>query len=245
MIFSVAGEGAVGGVARSKWEWLAPASGLAFVALTIASFALLSLPGYGASRSAVAFYFVHHHRLVLVAGSLEGLALVAFLWFLGGLASALRAAGQSELAAVAFGGGLLGLAIGAAGTMIMTALSLRVARDDPSLAKGLYDLRAASSTFLAFPLAALAMATALAMLRGRLRPVSYGFLSVLTGLVTLGRAGALVDSGFYSPGGGYGFYTSILVLFWVVMTSLVLGLGGPAAEELEPLLAARSSSREG
>ena len=218
-------------MAGSRWEWLAPVGGIAFVALTIASFALLSLPAYGASEQTVATYFVHHHRLVLVASSLEGLALVAFLLFLGGLANALRAVGQGELATVAFGGGLLGLAIGAVGTIIITALSLRVARDDPSLAKGVYDLRAASSTFLAFPLAALAIATALAMRRGRLRPAVYGALSLATGLVTLGRGGALAHSGFYSPGGGYGFYTSILILLWVLMTSLVLGFGGPAAKE--------------
>jgi len=210
---------------------LAPAGGVAFVALTVASFALLSLPAYGASEQTIASYFVHHHRLVLVASSLEGLALLAFLVFLGGLAGVLRSADQSELAAVAFAAGLLGLAIGAVGTIIITALSLRVARDDPSMAKGVYDLRAASSTFLAFPLAALAIATALAMWRGRLRPAVYGAVSLATGLVTLGRAGALAHSGFYSPGGGYGFYTSILILFWVLMTSLVLGFGGPAAQE--------------
>jgi hypothetical protein len=92
------------------------------VALTIASNTLLSLPGYGASQGTVAGYFIHHQRQVLVAGILEGLAFVAFLWFLGGLASALRAAGQGQLAAIAFGGGLLGLAIGAVDTIIVTGL---------------------------------------------------------------------------------------------------------------------------
>lgn len=224
-------------LAKASWERLAPLSGVAFVVLIVISNAIFSPPGYGASRLRLTAYFLDHHRRGLVAGMLAGLALVAFLWLLGSLARALREAGEERMAAIAFGGGLLGLAVGAVQTIILTGLAFRVARDDPGLVKGLYDLRATTSTMLAFPLAALAAATAVAVLRGRSLPAWYGWASALTGLVTIFRGGALAHNGFYSPGGGYGTITFIVILLWVLATTFVLmrestparaGLGTPA-----------------
>jgi hypothetical protein len=195
----------------------------------VASTALFSPPGYGASRARLTAYFLHHHQRGLVAGILAGVALVAFLWLLGSLASALRAGGEGRLAAIAFGGGLVALAVGAGQTIILTGLAFRVALDDPTLVKGLYDLRATTSTMLAFPLAALAAATALAVLRGRMLPPWYGWASATTALVTIFRGGALAHSGFYAPGGGYGSITFVVILIWVLATSGVLILRTPAA----------------
>jgi hypothetical protein len=201
-----------------------------FVGLAIASYATTSLPGYTDSNATVTRYFLHHHREGQLAMVLEGLGLIAFLWLIGTLTSALRVYGQGHLAAIAFGAGLIAIAIGAFNTIIVTALSLHVAEDSPNLVKGLYDLRATASTLLAFPLAALTAATALAMFRGRLVPVWYGIVSAITGLITLGRGSALAAHGFYAPGGGYGLATSVAILFWALTTSFALAFAGPAPQ---------------
>ncbi len=220
---------------RWDWERLAPLSGFAFVALVVVSNALFSPPGYGASNARLVAYVVHHHRRGLVAGILAGLALIALLWLLGSLATALHAGGERRLAAIAFGGGLLALAVGALQTILLTGLAFRVAYDDPGSVKGLYDLRAAIGTLLAFPLAALAAATAIAVLRGGLLRRWYGWASAVAAAVTIIRGGALAHSGFYSPGGGYGVLTYIVVLLWVLATSVVLIMrpshpGSPAVQ---------------
>ncbi len=75
---------------------------------------------------------------------------------------------------------------------------------------------------------ALAAATALAVLRGRMLPPWYGWASATTALVTIFRGGALAHGGFYAPGGGYGSITFIVILIWVLATSGVLILRGPA-----------------
>jgi len=216
----------------TRWDWqrLGPASGVVFVGLAVASLAVSSLPGYGESRSTLTAYFLQHHRRGQVAVVLEGLGLIAFLWLIGTLRSALRVRGQDHLATIAFGAGLIAVTIGAFDTIILSALSFRIAEDAPRLVKGLYDLRATASTMLAFPLAALTAATALAMRRGRLVPAWYGVVSAVTALITIGRGGALAHHGFYSPGGDYGLITSIAILFWALTTSLTLAFGGPAPE---------------
>jgi hypothetical protein len=212
-----------------RWERLAALSGFGFVALVVASNALFSPPGYGASNARMVAYMVDHHRRGLVAGILAGLALIALLWLLGSLASALYAGGERRLAAIAFGGGLLALAVGALQTILLTGLAFRVAYDDPGAVKGLYDLRAAIGTLLAFPLAALGAATAIAVLRAGLLPRWYGWASAVTAVVTIVRGGALAHSGFYSPGGGYGVLAYVVVLLWVLATSVVLMMRPPLA----------------
>ena len=222
-------------MARWDSERLAPLSGFGFVALVVAGNALFSPPGYGASNARLVAYVLEHHRRGLVAGILGGLALIAFLWLLGSLASALYAGGERRLAAIAFGGGLLALTVGALQTILLTGLAFRVVYDDPGSVKGLYDLRAAIGTLLAFPLAALAAATAIAVFRGGLLRRWYGWASAVTAVVTIVRGGALAHSGFYSPGGGYGVIAYVVVLLWVLATSVVLIMrpsqsGSPAVQ---------------
>jgi hypothetical protein len=213
-------------VAVVRWERLAWLSGPAFVACTVVAALVFSPPGYGAPRAQLVTYLVRHYRRGEVAGLLGGLALISFLVLLAALVSVLRARGAGWPAEVVFGSGLVALAIGALQAVVVLALSYRIAKDDhdPSLAKGIYDLQTGTSTLLAFPLASLMAAAALASFRPGRLPRWYAFGSAAAGVVVLVRGGALAHTGFYSPGGGYGTVAYVAFLLWVLATSAVLAV---------------------
>ena len=99
---------------RWSWDRLAALSGIVFVGLFIASFfAAPKPPDLNDSRLQWVNYFLDHHRAVKISGILGGLAVIAFVWFLGSLGTAIRASGEQRVAAIAFGGGLVtaGLAL--------------------------------------------------------------------------------------------------------------------------------------
>ncbi len=75
-----------------KWSWerLAAATGLAFIALLIASAAIFSPPSATKPAQKITAYFLHHHRAGIVSGVLSGVAVIFFLWAMGSLAAALR-----------------------------------------------------------------------------------------------------------------------------------------------------------
>src|SRR2546428_12671028 len=97
---------------QSTWERLAPLTGLVFVAIVVAVFAIGgSTPGdHDTAQQVQAFYGQHHDKHSALA-FLPALSLPFLLFFVSSLRYELRrAGGTGQLANAAFGGGVLAAA---------------------------------------------------------------------------------------------------------------------------------------
>jgi hypothetical protein len=207
-----------------KWSWdrIAAGSGIVGVAgLLIGTFLPGSPPTVTDSRAKVIHYFVSHHRRGLVAEIIVGLGLLALIWFVGTISSAIRSKGQERLAAIALGGGIAAIGIAFIGTAINTALFYSVAHDT-LLAKPLFVTSVVATTLIGFPAAALLFAVTIAVARSHMFPRWYVWPSGLAALALLFSGGAFAAKGFYSPTGGYSIISFIVFLVWAVVTALLL-----------------------
>ena len=208
-----------------KWsaDRLAATSGFVFVALSVAAFAVVpSPPSLGSPTAKTAAYYVEHHRGGLVQAVLFGLAVIAFLWFVGSVSAVLREAGEARLATVALGGGIAAAGLSLLGTTIEAALFERVALESPSLVNGLHVVAVTASTLIGLAAATLAFATAIAVWRSRALPAWYAIASAVGGVIFLFGGGALTFSGFYSPEGAYTAIGTLVFLLWVLITTVEL-----------------------
>jgi hypothetical protein len=98
----------------SRWERLAPLTGVVFVALAIVSIILSgSTPDSTDTTAGVVGFWQAHDSREMTSGLLGALAVVFFLWFLGSLRSALgRSERQSERLATTVFAGFLVFAVG-------------------------------------------------------------------------------------------------------------------------------------
>ena len=152
------------------WERWAPLSGIIFVGLTVPTLFLppKSPPGAGAPAAEWASFVQDHRSALLVSVCLSGLAVVAFMFFLGSLATRLRAAGQELLAVVALGAGLVTAAVWYVWLSFEGVLAWTSAEGlDPTVVK---TLLAAADFAFPFPVAALVVASSLAAWRSATWP---------------------------------------------------------------------------
>lgn len=209
---------------RLNWERLAAASGAVFVALFVAGFVLAvsEQPSLGDPNADWVTWVGDNRRELKVAAILLGLALVAFLWFVGSVAHALHRVGEERLASVATASGAAMAAIAIVGVTLVTALAWRVAGEAPRLTKPLFEVQLVAFTLISFPVAAFAYTTAVATWRSRLFPRWYAAPAGLAALAFLFGGGALALKGFYAPDGAYALITTIAFLVWVLVTSVLL-----------------------
>ena len=107
---------------NARWEQKGAAGGIVFVVLQMASQALIQIggaePPFDATTETIAAFFrARNSQLFAVGEYLSSLSLIAFLWFLGSLWSALRR-GEGEpawLSLVALASGLMVVATVRAG----------------------------------------------------------------------------------------------------------------------------------
>jgi hypothetical protein len=207
---------------RWSWDRIAAGSGIVGVAgLLVGTFLPGSPPTVTDSRAKVIHYFVSHHRRGLVAEIIIGLGLLALIWFVGTISSAIRSKGQERLAAIALGGGIAAIGISFIGTAINTALFYSVAHDT-LLARPLFITSVVATTLIGFPAAALLFAVTIAAARSHMFPRWYVWPSGLAALALLFSGGALATKGFYSPTGGYAIISFIVFVVWVVLTAVLL-----------------------
>jgi glucan phosphoethanolaminetransferase (alkaline phosphatase superfamily) len=216
-----------------RWnpERIAPASGLAaIVLLLISTFLPGTPPKIAAASPKIVHYFASHHRSGLVASVLGALGVIAVLWFIGTLASAIRRSGEDRLGPIALAGGVAAVAFVAVGGIISTALFFDVAKTSPGLAKPLYQTGTIATTLVGFPTAVLIAAAAIASFRRGLFPRWYAGGSGLAALVVVFSGAALAHKGFYSPTGAYAIIAFIVFLVWIAVTSGLLILQAEPAQ---------------
>jgi hypothetical protein len=221
------------------WERVGAATGIAFVAFLIASFAVVppSPPGLADPAADIKSFYVDHASGFQASAYLSGLWAFFFLWFLGSLRAALARAegGAARVSGIVTGAGVLTLALGLFGIALNDVLATRIAAEaDQYVIRALYDAQAIATALASFPLAALSGATAVVGRRTSVLPAPVtwlGFLLVPAWLVA--GVGVFVETGAFSPTGAVGFVVFLVWTAWVlaVSASLLRAAGAPVAAD--------------
>jgi hypothetical protein len=187
-------------VTTQRWERYAPWTGVLGVVLWVAGFLIVSrgfIAQDATPEQVLALYQTNGGPLI--AGSfIFMLGTLAFVWFLGSLASSLRSAegGVGRVASIAFGGGL---AMAVCALLLPSggmAVALAAGTISPTSADALHRLPGVFYIGVELFAAVLVAATGLVALRTAVLPRWFAWLSLLLALVLLippvGWAGVLV-----------------------------------------------------
>jgi hypothetical protein len=189
---------------------LVPLTGVLFVVLTVASFAVAGdTPDADDPIGEVVEFWIDHEGQALFGAILGALAAVALLFFAASLRSALRRGedGAGVLSVAAMGGGIVAAAGIGTDSAFRFALGDLADDVDPVVTQTLNALWADFFFPMVVGLATLILATSLAALRTRVIPVWLAWI------------GILICVAFFTPAGFIAFLVSGL---WIAIVSVLL-----------------------
>ena len=202
---------------------IAAAGGIIGVVLfVIAIFIYGEQPRTNADAASVADFFQDNRDQVLWALFLQGLGVVAVIWFIGALGAAMRDAGEGRLAAVM--GIAFAIVVSIAGTaaLVRGSLAFSIAEDaDSGIAQSLFQLSGYMDNASNVIGAGVYLAVAGAVVRTGLINIWWGWVSGLIGLWAIVGATAWNRDGIWSPDEA-GLVSFIVFLVWVLVTSILL-----------------------
>jgi hypothetical protein len=212
-------------------------AGVAFVVLAlIATFVAGSVPKFNDSPAKIASFYQAHHSRTLLATVLSAAAAAFFVWLVASIAVALREVGQGAWAAIAFGGGMAGIALAAAGDAL-AQVDAHVAREgDTRLVQGLYQTSGFLTTKAFWFAALVGLAVGLGALRGAVAGW-YAWTSLGAALLLALGGVSVKQGGFFSAGGGMVFIAFLALLVWALATSVVVWMSAAAEERPAPVTA--------
>lgn len=218
---------------KHMWDKLAAAGGIIGVALFIvAAIVYGSPPMVDDSAQSVTDFFADRRDRVLWAVFLQGLGVLAILWFVAALVTRMRDAGESRLAAAAFGSFLLVFSVGSVAALTRASLAYSIADEGSDLVLPLYHLTVIFDVVGGLLIAGLWAAVAGATLRTGIFPRWWGWLSVLAALWAIIGATAWARDGFWSPTGGGSYIGYGVFVAWILVTSILLTLRTKPVEEV-------------
>jgi hypothetical protein len=191
---------------------------LAMVLLVVGYFMTGQPPKFGASGASLMSYYNDHHRSLVIAMILTGIAIPLYLWFVAYLSTAV---GGAQGTAVALGG-LLIAACAATGDILNLAIVKGVKLgDDLGALRLVYQASTLSYTRLFWAGLAVAVPLAFAASRGALKSWVAGVALVQAVLYVLGGF-SLKSTGFFSPTGGMALIA--FLAFFVGTAVIAFGL---------------------
>jgi hypothetical protein len=202
-------------------------TGIVFVVLLVIGFLIVTPtpPDLDAPVGDWTTYYSDHQDAINTAVVIITLAVLAFIWFLGTLVSALRVAlGSPRLPAIAFAGGILSTAFF---LLAMTAVAVAAHRPDeisPELTRALNDMGLLVGVPAIAGLSAFFGATGLSILRSALMPDWLGWLAIVAAAAQLLTFGALfTDTGAFAADGVLALFIPFaLGIITVLSLSIVL-----------------------
>ena len=213
---------------RNGLERLAPLTGVLFVVLLVVALVLGGEPpDADAPRGEVLDYWTDKETEAMVSSFLGALAMVPYLWFVGTLRSALRAAeGRTgRLSGIAFAGGIVFAAYALVGLTVQF-VAADTAGDVPAeVTQTLSALSVESWLGLAVGNAVLLLATGVLAVRTGVFPSWLGWITVLLGIASITPAG---------------FFAFLLTFVWILGISILLFLRDRAPAAPAPTAPASS-----
>ncbi|HEV8688566.1 MAG TPA: hypothetical protein VGQ84_14885 [Gaiellaceae bacterium] len=211
-----------------RWERWAAASGVAFVVLAVIGFLFAyDLPKAGSSGDEVLTYFRENDTAVTWQALFFGLAVIAFLWFIGTLASAIRRAENDpagRIPAITVVAGATAAALYMGGEAAILSLAKNADQLEAGSALTLHGASTTAFLLTDFVAATFVTAVALGVMRTALLPtwISYaGAVFVVIALID-GVGGILSDSDTFGSGGFIGTISFLAFLAWTAVTSATL-----------------------
>jgi hypothetical protein len=174
---------------RTRWERLAPLTGVLAFVLTVVGVILLDAPDFVEKPDEVARYYADDPGKIIAASYIGFLGTVAYIWFVGVLRSRLRRVEGplGRLSAIAFGGGIVSAALFFLIDAFNAAGAFRADEDgaiNPAVAASLYDLSAVMINAAGIATSVLVLATSALALRAGVNvlPAWLGWIGVLIGI---------------------------------------------------------------
>jgi hypothetical protein len=203
--------------------------GIVSVVLLLVGFGLIASnpPGFGDSAQAWANYFNDHATRIQIGVTIVGVGTFFFLWFLGSLRSAIATAegGTARLASIAFGGGLVSLALVMVTLLGTAAAAYRPDAVDPNLTRALNDFGALAAASAAASLTALFGATAIAGYRHRFVPAWVAGFSALAAVCQPLAFGVIFcTTGAFAADGALGLIVPVAT-FGIAIVTMSWALG--------------------
>ena len=210
---------------KARWDTLAAAGGIVGVLLfVIAIFVMGEPPNIDDDAATVADFFTDNRDQVLWATFLQGLGVIALIWFVGALGAAMRNAGEGRLAAAMGIAFAITVSISAMAALARASLAFSIAESaDPDISLAFYRLGGYVDTTSNLIGAAFYLAVGGAVVRTGLVATWWGWVSGLVALWAVVSSTAWAEDGFWSPEGA-GFVSFIVFLAWVLVTSVLLTL---------------------
>jgi len=209
---------------RQRSERIAALSGVVFVALLLVHAALQAggLPSLRDPADTIVRYLADKDREIQIGAYLQGLAMVAYLWFLGSLWRRLRPSedGPGRLSVVAVAAAGSSIALVAVHIAILTGLSLRADVGlDPQVVAAVYLIGFVVLGMSSFATATLMLALGALILRTGALPRWLGRFAVGSSLLWLiAGVGATTDSDTW---GAVGFLSFLVWLAWTATASVM------------------------
>jgi hypothetical protein len=203
------------------------ASGIAFVVLLVIGFLVVAPkpPHLDAPVGDWSKYYTDHKDAVRAAVVVLSVALFFFIWFLGTLSSALRAAiGSPRLPTIAFGGGILAAASLMITVGVIGVAGYRPEQLTPELTRALNDVGVLMAVPAAAGITAFYAAIAIVALRSEPLPDWLGWLSAVTAVLQpLAFGSPFTQSGAFAGDGVLGLFVPfILSMVTIVAIAIVL-----------------------
>ncbi len=202
-------------------ERLGAAAGIGFLVLTVIGDLIPggSMPSTNDRAFKIARYYESHHRSIAIGVILTGIAAPLLAWLVATVALRLRALGEGGWAVVVFAVGLVAIGLGTAADAISGALIRSAQWHNDGVTQGLYQLQGYLTVKSFWFGAGLALAVGIAA--WRVLPRWYAWASV-GAAVLIGLGGLTVKrGGFFSPLQGMTAIAFIVLLVWILLTSVV------------------------
>lgn len=208
---------------KAMWDKLAAAGGIIGAVLFVLSIIIMGQPPeVGDDATTVVNFFADNSDKVLWSIFLQGLAVLAVLWFMAALLTAMRDAGEVRLATAAALSFAIVFAIGGVAALSRGALAFSLAEDaDPGVVLGFYRMSVYLDTAGNVIGAGFFLAVGGACVRSKILPAWWGWVSTLAGLWLIVGATAWKTDGFWSPDQA-GFVSFAVFLGWLLVTSILL-----------------------
>jgi len=228
-------------MSTSRWEQIGAAGGIVFVVLQMAAQSLIQIGGAeppfdARAQTIAAFFMARNSQLFALGDYLSTLSLIALLWFLGSLWSALRRAeGEPAwLSLVALASGLMIVATVSAGSGWALAVFRKNEGLDPQIARLLFDQGNFAFANAWAMLASLSLTTGMVIIRTNALPRWLGWAGVLI-------AGGLLAARAVWASSGLVFVPFGLCYLWLIAISIVLIRRASAGQPAPRMPAAQRS----